>query len=411
VDIMRRCTFVLTIALVVATTGTVRAGIYCSLDQLPYPVPRTFENLNKALANVRGPLNAVKDQDARRKLYLKHQEDLVAKERTSGLTLDDRIELSGLYLRLNEPKEAIKVLEAADDKDNFLILTHLATAYQQLNDPLLWERAISYQQRALQVWPAVSLRWNLEQLTWYRRAEQYYLLLLRLRQQEVQARKQSWDTVDALFPRLRLDGVFEVGGPSRRSTLPTEDAPPDALAIVGQLLYWLPFDNRLTWLYGELLNQGGDAIGAHQALREIVEVRKERVRPLVDQYHRLDVGAEDREKLQKAVWDHRRDLLFLARPHTAIPGAGGGELALEAAAVAATETAKDLDQALPVFNSRPPGPPDTPPGPTGTWLPDWRTVLVSFGAGMLFMGLLLLQWREWSRRRGLSQPARRELTG
>jgi hypothetical protein len=410
---MRRFTFVLTISLVVASAGSVRAGIYCSLDDLPYPVPKTFEALNKVLANVRSPMNTTAEANPRRPLYVKRRDELLAKQQNEGLTLDDRIELSGVYLRLNEPKGAIKLLEAAEEKDHFLVLTHLATAYHQLNDPLLWERAISYQQRALQVWPGVSRRWNLEQLTWYRRAEQYYLLLLRLRQQETQARKQSWDTVDALFPRLRFespDGHYEVGGPSRHSTLPTEDAPPDALAVVGQLLYWLPFDNRLTWLYGELLNQSGDAVGAHKALQEIVEVRKERVRPIVNHYRELDKGAEDRVELQKAVWANRRMLLFLARPHTAVPGAGAAELGLEGTAIVGTETAKTADEGLPRFDSKPlPRLPETPQAPAGSWLPDWRTVVVSFAAGMLFMGLVLLQWREWSRRRALSQTPRREV--
>jgi hypothetical protein len=58
----------------------------------------------------------------------------------------------------------------------------------------------------------------------------------------------------------------------------------------------------------------------------------------------------------------------------------------------------------------PPNSPTAPSTSSGMWLPDWRTVLVSFVAGMFFMGVVLLQWREWSRRRGLAQ-ARRELTG
>ncbi len=408
---MRRCTFVLTIALVVATTGTVRAGIYCSLDQLPYPVPKTFENLNKALANVRGPLNTVKGQDARHKLYLKHQEDLVAKERTSGLTLDDRIELSGLYLRLNEPKEAIKVLEAAEDKDDFLILTHLATAYQQLNDPLLWERAISYQQRALQVWPAVSLRWNLEQLTWYRRAEQYYLLLLRLCGNKTYSQRHHRGTRwmpcfhDYIWTECLKSAVLPGAAPCRQKTR--------------RRTRWPSSDNCCTGCRSTIASPGCTANCSTSKATRSAPIKpcgksSRYARRECDRSLPIITSLTSVRRIERSF---RKRSGSIAATCSFSPGptrpskSGGDELALEAAAVAATETAKDLDQALPVFNSRPPGPPETPQGPTGTWLPDWRTVLVSFGAGMLFMGLLLLQWREWSRRRGLSQPARRQLTG
>src|SRR5262249_22920823 len=40
--------------------------------------------------------------------------------------------------------------------------------------------------------------------------------------------------------------------------------PPDALAILQQLLIWLPDDTLLYWQYGELLNANGDVISAAQ---------------------------------------------------------------------------------------------------------------------------------------------------
>jgi hypothetical protein len=43
-----------------------------------------------------------------------------------------------------------------------------------------------------------------------------------------------------------------------------EKLPSDALAIVQQLLIWLPDDTRLYWLMGELLNAQGDLAGAYR---------------------------------------------------------------------------------------------------------------------------------------------------
>jgi hypothetical protein len=41
-----------------------------------------------------------------------------------------------------------------------------------------------------------------------------------------------------------------------------------------QLLLWLPLDNRLYWLYGELLNARGQVVLAADVFRELVEGRR-----------------------------------------------------------------------------------------------------------------------------------------
>jgi hypothetical protein len=405
---MRTFRFALAVAVSVAAAPAARAGVYCSLDQLPYPVPNSFAGVNIALAGVRSPRNAVEGQDQRRKEYLKRADELRAKQKQSGLTVDECVELSGVYLRLGDRyDDAIDVLKGADQR-HFLVLAHLAEAYHQ-KDPQLWDRAVFYQQQALKAWPAVSLRWSLEQLTWYRRAEQYYLEMLYLRNQERLAKKQSWDTVDALFPRLRFetpDAGYEVGGPSRRGERPAEDAPQDALAVVTQLMFWAPFDNRLAWLYGELLNHRGDVTSAQEVFKELVEKRKlnATVRPLYKHYLVLEDGA----KAWKQALENRHELMFLARPPALLAPPGAGPLALEASQVGAAAAAKSADSLPPNLSTSPGRDAAAPAG--GTWLPDWRTVAVSFAAGLFVMALLQFQWREWSRRRERALAARRELT-
>jgi hypothetical protein len=56
-------------------------------------------------------------------------------------------------------------------------------------------------------------------------------------------------------------GRYEAGkiAASERAKLP-----PDAVAIVQQLLIWLPDDTLLYWQYGELLNANGDVTSAAQ---------------------------------------------------------------------------------------------------------------------------------------------------
>lgn len=221
---MRGFGFGLTCALFITIAGNAQAGIYCSLDRLPYPVPQSFDANNNKLADVRSVKNIEKNGQATKELYEAHVATLKAKEKENGLTLDERIELTGLYLRLQQFGDVKDALKNAD-QTNYLVLAHLAAAHfglsessPNLDEKKLWlSKAVDYQEKALAAWPAVSLRWNLAQLTWYRRAERYYLELLRLRLQQAKAGKTVEDNVDALFPRLffaTADKAYEVGGPA-----------------------------------------------------------------------------------------------------------------------------------------------------------------------------------------------------
>jgi tetratricopeptide (TPR) repeat protein len=407
----------LTFALFVTIAGSAQAGVYCSLDQLPYPMPTAFGPVQSKLAEVRSVLNKTKidgKDNPQRQAYLDRVETLKAKERDHSLTLEERIDLSGLYLRLDSPGDAMRVLETAD-KNNFLVLTHQAVAAQNQN---LLERAINFQEKALAAWPNVSLRFSVEQLNWYRRAERYNLELLRVRQQEarVNGGRTTWNTVDALFPRLHFEteGHYDVGGPPAKNVERlTEDAPQDVLPIVAQLVMWQPFDNRLYWLYGELLNYRGDFLNAHTVFNEFgfsgryignIEAFRRHSRA-------LDEGL--------TLWQNRRELLWAVSPPPTATVAGVGDCSQQAGCFLAMETAKKWDQEPEQFlvssHPKPPPPPlDSaavlPAAASGTWLPDWRTVVVSFAAGMIVMVLLQLQWKEWSRRRNPSLATRRQLT-
>jgi hypothetical protein len=405
---MRGFRFVLAVAVSVAAAPAARAGVYCSLDQLPYPVPTSYKAVvEDKLTDLRSLVNT-KQKVVRRDEYLARAKQLEEKLKDGGLTMDEQLDLSGIYIRLGDKfGDARRVLENAD-QSNFLVLAHLAVVYDGLNLP---KNAVAYQEKALAAWPPVwpnlSVRWTPEQLSWYRRAERYYLELLRQRQEEARTgARDAGGNVDAVFPRLRLevpDGHYLVGGPSakRIDRLP-EDVPPDALQIVAQLVWWRPFDNRLFWLYGEMLNYHGDVAHAQMVLDELSKFDGTRkFSPRALHRHLLEL-----EETLKVGPNERSWALFAAAPRD--PSAGFAYQVGLAGTAAATQK---LYKEEPTIPSEVPAGRVSPPSPSaGSWLPDWRTVAVSFAAGLFVMAMIQFQWREWSRRRERALAARRELT-
>jgi hypothetical protein len=114
-----------------------------------------------------------------------------------------------------------------------------------------------------------SVGWHEGAFEAYRKAEEYQLKLLKLRQREQRAKKNpkaDFDSVDALFddgqkPPSPVRFVGESGTYEAGKIAAKEKAklPKDAIEIVQQLLIWLPEDDRLYWLLGELYNARGGA--------------------------------------------------------------------------------------------------------------------------------------------------------
>jgi tetratricopeptide (TPR) repeat protein len=295
--------------------------------------------------------------------YLKRAAELEAKEKNGGWTTEDRINLGFYYIRLVQPSKAIRVLTpaASQDKPHFLALANLATAYELAG---VMDRAISYRQLALSAWPRQWEGWKTGQLYWYRRAEKYHLTLLKLRARE--APGQEPDRVDALFPGVRFTGPDGSYAPGPISPDQWAELPDDALPIVYQLVLWRPLDDRLYWLFGELLNAQGDVESATRVLRE-----------LVTKYAQLQ---------QSAPIELRRHANVLKNT---------------------PKTADVLLEEKPVQSGGTQTPSVTAAGPeAGTatnaqagWLPDWRQVVVGFVAGVLLTLLGVWQLRESRRRR------------
>jgi hypothetical protein len=126
------------------------------------------------------------------------------------------------------------------------------------------------------------------------------------------------------------------------------------------LLLWLPFDNRLYWLLGELLNAKGDVRAAFQAFNT-----------LIGSDNQTSVKQPDQPRLLREHWR------ILREAANALP-----EVSVEDA-------------------PNPGSPPVSPsPSPANSgWFPDLRAVAVGFAAGVVVTLLAGLQLREIRRRR------------
>jgi tetratricopeptide (TPR) repeat protein len=208
--------------------------------------------------------------------YLKESSELESKIRSGRATPNEQLNLGADLIRLGRAPEAIDVLTraAALERRNFMLLANLGTAHQLDGH---WARAIDYLEQARDSWPQEHSGMTPQQLKWYRRAEDYQMKLIRLRAHEALRQpaglQKPADTVDDLFGVRFIgeSGKYEAArlAASERSKLPA-----DAVAIVQQLLIWLPADARLYWLLGELLNAQGDVASAAIIFDECLWTRR-----------------------------------------------------------------------------------------------------------------------------------------
>jgi hypothetical protein len=185
-------------------------------------------------------------------------------EELAGYTAD--------LMRAGRTDEALNLLQplTRGRRAGFIPVAHLARAHAGRGE---WREAADQQSVALRDvdYPEKFGHLTSPQLTWLKRVERdYYLPLLAHRADEARnARGGSQpEDVDALFPSVRpprrpTDPVrFESpSGDYTPGLMPEAERkklPPDALAIVQQLVLWHPQDARLYWLLGELYNADGD---------------------------------------------------------------------------------------------------------------------------------------------------------
>lgn len=381
---MRTIPVFLTLGLALALPAGARAGLYYPDDPGGMDASN-FKNFRLRLMDLRAlvvPPPSGKPESSAREAVLKQLAELRAKEKEKPLVGLGRVKLGACLIRLGKPGDAIVVLTPAaadrEDPHQFLALSNLATAHQELGE---LNRAVLYLEEAMRVWPRVYAELPPATLTLYRRCDRLQLRLLRSREQEVRLGGRPAEGLDPIFPGVRFGGP---GGYAPGEMTPeSKDAlPPDAPLLVAQLVYWLPFDNRLYWLLGEIFNASGNIQAAYDVMDELVYARRF---PAQELHEHRKVLNEARKGFKELTDDDSRNVrrLFWVMAPRGV-GLGGGV----AAAMPDVGWESTLDPYEQAQQWKPP--PIAPPPPK---MPEWKTVMVSAVFGALVALLLRQQFR------------------
>jgi tetratricopeptide (TPR) repeat protein len=398
-----------------AAAAPARAGVYISWEALPDARDLTaIRSIRLEFQSVANPAG----KGEKRAEYARRAAALEARAGDASFSPIDRADLGGCYVRLGRYADAVRVLEAGDT-GHFLVLTNLAAAYQ--NEGLL-DRAVLAQRRALANWPPVWSPWTDAQWYFYRRVEHADLALLearRLEERQAGGRPAAAQGPDPVFPGVRFTGPGAEYVAGRIALDMLDRLPPDAPWLVRNLLWSLPNDDRLYWLFGELLNSRGQVEDAYAVLDELVFARQwSNVRELVRHRLVLKERAEELRALRQTAMFRNpalsplahEDLLWALapRPPLAVPVAG--PCAAEAAWWA-TAAYLELAQREEMAGRKPeeavtaaalPEPtapaPEPAPAASAAGLPNWKHITAGFVAGLVVATLARLQWNEWRRR-------------
>lgn len=208
-----------------------------------------------------------------------------------NLTPEETLSLCNDLLRLRRDDWAIRkarnllqpLTRNLPDGREFLTLAHLSHANYlpiSLTEGRNLPRAAHMLEWALdQPFPASMPELTPKQLTWYRRLEKdYYLPFINHRAND-KRRPDGHDVLDPIFPGPAAKGLAPVRyvGESREyepgALAAAEKAklPPDAIAIVQQMILWDPDDSRLWWQLAELYNAFGDLESASQVFAMLLD--------------------------------------------------------------------------------------------------------------------------------------------
>ena len=137
-----------------------------------------------------------------------------------------------------------------------------------------------------------------EQRKWLHRVEkEYYHKWLQIRRQETAARlAPEAEDVLPIFPARFVNeaGVYE---PGKLAAAGKAKLPPDAIAIVQQMLLWSPDDTRMLWLLGELYAVKGEVLPADDVFDQCTWGRGFTNRKkLMDHRHVVRVAADKARK-------------------------------------------------------------------------------------------------------------------
>lgn len=220
------------------------------------------------------------------------------RQMAASRTPEENAALAVDLLRIGKPDAAAAVL--VSNRQGYLpniTLAHIAAARGD------WERAYDYLVVANTEEPPASLKGlSPAQLDWQLKLNRGPLAkLYKARAHEAQPGRKptpQTETVDAIFPVrfVNAEGKYEPGNlaPAERAKLP-----PDAIAIVQQLLLWSPTDSRLYWLLAELYAASGRFVEAQKILDECVSEARQYGNRKVLRDHRTAIQPLAEEQAKK----------------------------------------------------------------------------------------------------------------
>jgi hypothetical protein len=282
------------------------AGLYESGEPYEF-VPKdgkvaahSFDHFRIRLSDLRGiAVNSPQPSSLRQKYIAKRDELSPRFRRLSAPELDV---LGACDYRLYEADRALDAwLEASRrDRSNFAAYSNLALLKLATGD-LREARLRDADARSIQ--PHVLPGMNKEQSDWYLKVEGHLRQLMKNRLAE----SGKGIAPDQLLPDdlFGVQFVGDGGGYQAGQIAAAEQAklPDDAIAIVQQLMFWLPHDARLQWLLAEQYNAEGDPGSALTLLNECVEAMRfhpvqlrEHQRALQQYFDELRMQEEQRQQ-------------------------------------------------------------------------------------------------------------------
>lgn len=273
-----------------------RASLYQPDDPMAVPVrpdgaaePLPFDEFKRRLVqlnNVADPRPGAGGQpnpDRRRVL-----DRVAARRAVPAPPADEAAALAADELRLGNSDAGFFVNDALnrlaprtrDRTPGYFVHTTLAQLHAARGE---WAEAVANHEAALLdcEMPAAVKGWTDAQRAWVAGLDREYVPhYLRLRRAEADARPRPAPEDEGPTPLFPLPApgrpadpvrfVNDAGGyePGTLAAAERAKLPPDALAVVQQLLLWFPGDTRLYWLLAELYAAGGDLAAAQAVLDE-----------------------------------------------------------------------------------------------------------------------------------------------
>jgi hypothetical protein len=305
--VARLATIALLAAALAVPVSHARAGVYSPDEPTPFgvrpdgtaeelPFGPTFEGPFAVRFGQR--LNEADDRpEAARGSENKDRKKLL--EQVKALKPGEVAALSALYLRAGNPTEALNLLApyTRSRSPDFRVLAHFAHTHAARGE---WDEAVRWHQSAVfdAEFPDDLPGTTPEQRKWLQKVErQYYSKWLQVHRQRAAAKLPP--DREEVFPLFDVKFVNDAGQyePGRLAAAEKAKLPPDAVAVVQQLLFWAPWDTGLYWLLAELYAADGRVRPADEIFFQCANSRQYSNRQLLmDHRHVVRAAAEKARK-------------------------------------------------------------------------------------------------------------------